>query len=183
MRRPSSRITLNARQDIRLRQVSPQEIRTVPPGPRWGVPPGASVRNRALCRSATHSFSFAMLPERPINVLPFRSLPTGRELCNCYAYSTIKAPDKGEVGGSCPRKPAVTAGLRMLYQESRPIMQPTLHRPYWLGFTPSFRVQLGSKIPQTALPSCAAIRLPSSRSETRWQHFPRRPFREVSTRS
>src|ERR1700730_10880624 len=27
--------------------------------------------------------------------------------CNCYAYSTIKAPDKGEVGGSSPPRPTI----------------------------------------------------------------------------
>ncbi len=29
------------------------------------------------------------------------------KLCNCYAYSTIKAPDKGEVGGSSPPRPTI----------------------------------------------------------------------------
>src|SRR5258706_3163107 len=32
------------------------------------------------------------------------------ELCNCYAYSTIKAPDKGEVGGSSPPRPTIKIG-------------------------------------------------------------------------
>lgn len=31
-----------------------------------------------------------------------------------------------------------------------------------LGVHPMFRVQLGSKTPQTTVPSCAAIRFPSS---------------------
>jgi hypothetical protein len=29
------------------------------------------------------------------------------KLCNCYAYSTIKAADKGEVGGSSPPRPTI----------------------------------------------------------------------------
>src|SRR5258708_31819634 len=29
------------------------------------------------------------------------------KLCNCYAYSTITAPDKGEVGGSSPPMPTI----------------------------------------------------------------------------
>ena len=29
------------------------------------------------------------------------------KLCNCYAYSTIKAPDKGEVGGSSLPRPTI----------------------------------------------------------------------------
>src|SRR5712692_9775471 len=36
---------------------------------------------------------------RELNALP--------KLCNCYAYSTIKAPDKGEVGGSSPPRPTI----------------------------------------------------------------------------
>src|SRR5271169_6763501 len=45
--------------------------------------------------------------------LRFTSQAFGREpnalpkLCNCYAYSTIKAPDKGEVGGSSPPRPTI----------------------------------------------------------------------------
>ena len=31
----------------------------------------------------------------------------GTQRCNCYAYSTIKAPDKGEVGGSSPPRPTI----------------------------------------------------------------------------
>jgi len=43
----------------------------------------------------------------------FTSQAFGREpnalpkLCNCYAYSIIKAPDKGEVGGSSPPRPTI----------------------------------------------------------------------------
>jgi hypothetical protein len=43
----------------------------------------------------TQSHAFGREP----NVLP--------KLCNCYAYSTIKAPDKGEVGGSSPPRPTI----------------------------------------------------------------------------
>jgi len=48
-----------------------------------------------------------------ITDLRFTCQAFGREpnalpkLCNCYAYSTIKAPDKGEVGGSSPPRPTI----------------------------------------------------------------------------
>jgi hypothetical protein len=33
--------------------------------------------------------------------------PNAPKRCNCYVYSTIKAPDKGEVGGSSPPRPTI----------------------------------------------------------------------------
>jgi len=64
--------------------------------------------------------AFGHLPEKgfPLNDFrraDFTSRPQsfGHEanalpkLCKCYAYSTIKAPDKGEVGGSSPPRPTI----------------------------------------------------------------------------
>ena len=48
---------------------------------------------------ASHSQAFGPEP----NALP--------KLCNCYAYSTIKAPDKGEVGGSSPPRPTIKSPI------------------------------------------------------------------------
>jgi hypothetical protein len=67
-------------------------------GASWHCRHGGNVLSPQQLPRATFASCAQALGREP-NALP--------KLCNCYAYSTIKAPDKGEVGGSSPPRPTI----------------------------------------------------------------------------
>jgi hypothetical protein len=70
----------------------------------WHCRHGGNVLSPQQLPRATFA-SCAQAFGREPNALP--------KLCNCYAYSTIKAPDKGEVGGSSPPRPTIKSPINI----------------------------------------------------------------------